>query len=76
MPPDRREAHLKALRALCDQAERLRQVSEELCQRLTAQMEATRASVQLTTERRRKIRSIASRVQWPTMAAPAGQNGF
>lgn len=61
MPPDKSEAHLKALRALCDQAEKLSQVGAALCERLTNRMEATKASVDLAhklpaTERRRKIR--------------------
>ncbi len=62
MPADKREAHLNALRALCDQAEKLRQVAAALCERLTKRMEATKASVHLAhklpaTERRRKIRN-------------------
>ena len=53
------EAHLNALRALCEQAEKLRQVAEELCSRLTTRMEATRVSLRLPPphgERRRKMR--------------------
>jgi hypothetical protein len=53
------EAHLEALRALCEQADKLRQVAEELCQRLTKRMEATRAAVHQRSarpERRRGIR--------------------
>jgi phosphoribosyl-ATP pyrophosphohydrolase len=42
---DRKEAdaHLSMLRTLCEQADALRKVAEELCERLTKQMEETRA---------------------------------
>jgi hypothetical protein len=54
------DAHIKALQALCEQAEVLRRVAEELCARLTMQMEHTRRSVHLPKkpeiERRRKAR--------------------
>jgi hypothetical protein len=61
VPHRNAEANLKALRDLCAQAEKLRQYADELCGRLTAQMEATRASVHLddkpkTPEPRRKPR--------------------
>jgi hypothetical protein len=65
LPPimaDRTEvdAHLAMLRALCDQAEALRHVAEELCKRLTRQIEETRARVVHTparAERRTKPRN-------------------
>ena len=56
---DRKEvdAHLSMLRSLCEQADALRKVAEELCERLTKQMEETRARLVHTPplfERRRK----------------------
>ena len=59
---DRREvdAHLSMLRTLCDQADALRKVAEELCERLTKQMEETRTRLVHTpppVERRRKSRN-------------------
>jgi hypothetical protein len=54
------EAHLSMLRTLCDQAEALRKVAEELCARLTKQMEETRARLVHTPtplERLRKSRN-------------------
>ena len=40
--------HIRALRDLCQQAEKLSRGAEELCQRLTNQIEASRASIQRT----------------------------
>jgi hypothetical protein len=37
------DAHIQILRTLCEQAEALRKVAEDLCERLTKQMEETRA---------------------------------
>ena len=53
------DAHIKTLRALCEQAERLREVAEELCKRLTQQIAETQASLRqvytpTSVERRRK----------------------
>jgi hypothetical protein len=52
------EAHLQILRTLCEQAESLRKVAEDLCERLTRQIEETRTRLVRTTtptiERRRK----------------------
>ncbi len=36
------DAHIHVLRTLCEQAESLRKVAEDLCDRLTKQMEETR----------------------------------
>ena len=56
------EAHVKTLRTLCEQAERLREVAEELCKRLTQQIAKTQASLRQVytpapAERRRKARN-------------------
>jgi hypothetical protein len=56
-------AHLTKLRTLCDQAEALRHVAEELCKRLTRQIEETRARPVHTparAEHRRKPRNKTS----------------
>jgi hypothetical protein len=55
------DRHLKELRELCAQAEKLSKAADELCQRLTARIEATRTSLLLSAkppvgERRRKPR--------------------
>jgi hypothetical protein len=42
------DAHIQILRTLCAQAEALRKVAEELCERLTKQMEETRARLVYT----------------------------
>jgi len=39
--------HIKALRMLCEQAEELRRVAEDLCAELTARLEHTRRTVRL-----------------------------
>jgi hypothetical protein len=53
-------AHIKALQALCEQAEKLRLAAEELCARLTVQIERTGQAVHpqqaSVVERRRKLR--------------------
>ena len=50
-------AHLESLPILCEQAEKLSQKNDALRQRLEKQLEATRASLHLSSpERRRKKR--------------------
>ncbi len=54
------DAHIQILRTLCEQAETLRKVAEDLCERLTKQMEETRTRLVHTpasTERRKKPRN-------------------
>ncbi len=54
------EAHIQLLRVLCEQAESLRRVAEDLCERLTKQIEQTQARLVHTPpalERRRKSRN-------------------
>ena len=70
-----RPRRIASLRALCDQAEKLSKAASALCERLAAQMEATRASVHRALnpnpplpERRRQARKAVSRRRakmWP-----------
>jgi hypothetical protein len=53
--------HIKALQALCEQAEELRRVAEDLCAQLTARIEHTRRTVRLSKpidNSRRKSRKV------------------
>lgn len=54
------DAHIQLLRVLCEQAEALRKAAEDLCERLTKQIEHTQARMVHTPpalERRRQSRN-------------------